>query len=78
MSGTSAVPARVTPAQARAMGLTVKAKRQKNRSEARGAYHTRCCTEGCGATFDSAPQEDKHLAFHPDHTRYEVVLGLAP
>lgn len=74
MSRGSTVPARVTEAEARAMGLDVKVRRRKNRSEARGAYHTRCTH--CEATFDSVTQEDKHLAFHPDHTRYELVVEL--
>jgi len=67
---------RLSQAEAKALGLDVKYKPKKTRREARGAYHTRCTH--CDATFDTVTAEDKHLAFNPTHTRYELVLGVKP
>ncbi|HEY6416864.1 MAG TPA: hypothetical protein VIX41_11515 [Acidimicrobiales bacterium] len=69
--------ARLTAAEARQLGLIVKdTARKKVRREAKGAYHTRCTH--CEATFDTVTGEDRHLAFNPTHTRFELVLGPDP
>jgi hypothetical protein len=81
--------ANLTPAEARKLGLggvtgqpsgspAAGPTKRKQRRTAGGLYHTRCCFDGCDATFDTIVAEDKHLAFNPTHTRYELELGPAP
>lgn len=62
---------RLTPAQAKALGLDVNVK-QKNRREAGGQYRTVCVM--CGEEFKSIAAEDRHLK-ETGHPRYALVLG---
>jgi hypothetical protein len=71
----SGVSARITDAQARALGLVTKTKPRTTRRVARGgAYHTVCMT--CGEEFHTRASEDRHVeATH--HARYQLVVGFA-
>jgi hypothetical protein len=61
--------ARLTEAEARALGITVKAGRTRTtRRTAKGPYWTRCVT--CGTVFETAASEDRHVA-ETDHRRFE-------
>ena len=64
--------ARLTVAEARALGLTSAAVKPKRttRKVGRGPYHTRCRT--CGDEFISAAAEDRHV-IAARHWRYELV-----
>ena len=67
--------ARITEAQARAMGLEVPTKVRTTRRVAKGGtYHTKCKT--CGEEFNTIAAEDRHL-HDTHHARYEIVLGYA-
>lgn len=69
--------ARLTAAEARAIGLDVKPTRARTtRKVAKGRYHTTCHT--CGEHFMTIASEDRHLAAHPDHRRYELAWGDPP
>ena len=64
--------ARLTPAEAKALGLDVKAtKTRTTRKTAPGPYRTRCDT--CGETFTTRAGEDRHVN-EARHWRYALVL----
>lgn len=65
--------ARITAAEARAMGLDVSkpARVRTTRKEAKGPYHTRCCA--CGEEFTARTTETKHVE-EVRHYRYETVI----
>ena len=64
--------ARLTEAEARALGLDVKAKRARTtRKTAAGPYRTICKT--CDVVFETSAAEDRHVA-DTGHARYEIVL----
>ena len=65
---------RVTPAQARALGATTKAK-PRTRKTAGGPYRT-CCVL-CHTSFTTVASEDRHLA-ETGHPRYALVLEVLP
>jgi hypothetical protein len=67
------VAAHLTEAEARALGLDVKAARVRTtRRTVKGApYRTRCCT--CDEVFDTEAAENRHVA-GTTHRRYEIVL----
>lgn len=68
-------PARLTAAEARALGLTTRAARVKTTRKAAPSADcasTRCVT--CGAVCPRPKDEDTHFAANPDHRKYEVVL----
>jgi hypothetical protein len=63
---------RLTPAQARAIGVDTAAPKRTTRRAAAGPYHTRCTR--CGEEFTTEAAEERHLiAAH--HARYELVLS---
>ena len=66
--------ARLTVAEARALGLTSAAVKPKRttRKVGRGPYHTRCRT--CGVEFTTAASEDRHV-HDTHHVRYELVIA---
>ena len=65
--------ARLTPAEAKKLGLDVPQKKAKaTRRTAKGApYHTICKT--CGLEFRTQAAEDRHV-HDTHHARYELVL----
>lgn len=63
------MPARLTPAQAKKLGIDVKQK-ARVRKTAKGDYHTRCHT--CDKEFHTMASEDRHVA--GGHNRFELVL----
>lgn len=64
--------ARLTPAEARALGVDVPARQARTtRRTARREYLTRC--HDCGETFPSVAAEDRHLA-DTGHHRYDLDL----
>lgn len=63
--------ARITAKEAQRLGLDVKAKRTKNRAEAKGPYLSRCKT--CGQEFTVEASEDRHVN-ETHHARYEVLI----
>ena len=66
------VTARITAAQARALGIDApKAKQRTTRKEATGPYRTRCTT--CGEEFTSMAAEDRHVT-DTLHARYAICL----
>jgi hypothetical protein len=69
MQGVS-VTVRLTPEQARALGLDTKARRKTTRKTAEGKYHTRC---NCGEEFTTAAAENRHV--QPGHQRFTLVLN---
>jgi hypothetical protein len=66
------VTARITAAQAKALGIDVPTKKKRTtRKTGVGPYHTRCRT--CGEEFTTMASEDRHVHdFH--HVRYDLVL----
>jgi len=68
------VTVRVTPAEARRLGVDVPAAR--SRTVARAPYHTRCMT--CGAVFTTQASEDRHVDLVGGHVRFELVLQYPP
>jgi len=64
---------RVTPAEARRMGVDVAPSSPKR--VARAPYHTRCMR--CGAVFTTQASEDRHVDAVGGHVRFELVLGYA-
>ena len=70
--GLRVTAAKLTPAEARRLGIDVPAKPARTtRKTAAGPYHTRC--RECGAEFTSEAAEDRHIVEH-HHARYELVL----
>lgn len=65
---------KLTPAQAKTMGVDVKTKTRTTRTTARGAHHTICTA--CLMEFHTVAAEDRHVA--PGHNRFELVLELQP
>lgn len=66
--------ARITTAEARALGLDVKPSSSRTtRKVARGPYHTVCVR--CREDFTTAASEDRHVT-ETHHARYELVLTL--
>lgn len=63
---------KLTPAQAKALGLDIPSASGRDRRVAPGPYHTRCHT--CSEEFRTMASEDRHHAANPEHRRYEVVL----
>ena len=67
--------ARLTTAEARALGIDVEAKRTRTtRRTARAPYHTRCMS--CGAVFTTQASEDRHVS--AGHARFELVIPKPP
>jgi hypothetical protein len=66
---------RVTPAEARRLGVDVASTRAPSRV-ARAPYHTRCM--GCGAVFTTQASEDRHVDPLGGHARFELVLDYTP
>ena len=65
--------ARLTAAEAKALGLTKPATRPRStRKTGRGPYHTRCRT--CLEEFTTAASEDRHV-HDTHHVRYDLVLA---
>lgn len=67
----------LTAAQARKLGLEVPATvrvRKRDRSTARGPYHTRC--HACGDEFTTQASETRHNA-EQGHSRFQLVLDEA-
>lgn len=62
---------RVTPAEARRMGVDIAAPSSTKRV-ARAPYHTRCMA--CGAVFTTQAAEDRHVDVAGGHLRFELVL----
>jgi hypothetical protein len=48
--------------------------RSTRRTVKGAAYHTRCCTEGCGEQFTTEAAERRHNE-STRHARYELVLS---
>jgi hypothetical protein len=71
------VTARLTAAEARAIGITASAstRGRTTRRVARGPYRTTCTR--CGATFHTQAAEDRHLTA-TRHTRYQLVIARRP
>jgi len=68
------VTARLSVAEAKALGLTsaAKGKKRTTRKTGRGPYHTRCRT--CHVEFTTAASEDRHV-HDTHHVRFELVVG---
>jgi hypothetical protein len=65
------MPIKLTPAQAKALGLETKTKIRRTRKAVTGEpYHSRCVA--CGDEFRSIAAEDRHVD-DTKHARYEVV-----
>lgn len=71
--------ARITPAQARALGISPVAgspsagRKVKRRAVAKGvAFHTECLT--CGTEFHTEASEDRHVN-ETRHARYRLIPG---
>lgn len=70
------MPAHLTPAQARALGIDTPATRTrapKDRRTADGPYLTECAD--CGERFITRAAEDRHVR-DTRHARYQLVLDL--
>ncbi len=65
------MPARLTPAQAKALGLDVKHK-SRVRKTAAAPYASRCVV--CGDEFPTEAAESRHVA--GGHNRFELILEL--
>lgn len=67
------MPARLTAAEARKLGIDTKASgKVRTRTTAKGPYCTRCVT--CGTVFHTMAAEDRHLV-DTHHGRYEMIWG---
>jgi len=66
------VTARLTPAEARALGIDVPAAKKKRTTKHTGGgkYHTKCKT--CDEEFTTAAAEDRHV-HDAHHVRYELI-----
>lgn len=65
--------ARLTPAEAKALGLAPTARKKQTGKRARAAYWSRCVT--CDEEFRTEAAEERHLiATH--HARYEMVVTI--
>jgi hypothetical protein len=67
--------ARLSRAEARALGVDVPATTRTARTVARAPYHTRCMT--CGAVFTTQAAEDRHVDIVGGHTRFELIIDAA-
>jgi hypothetical protein len=65
----AAIAVKLTPAQAKALGVDTKSKRT-TRKTAKAKYHTRC---SCGEEFHSEAAETRHVA--AGHHRFDLVFG---
>jgi hypothetical protein len=70
------VTVRLSPAEAKKLGITAPAARKKTTSKAapvRECCDMECVT--CGEIFTRQADEDRHLAANPTHRRYACILG---
>ena len=64
------MPAHLTAAEAKALGVDVKAARPRStRRTAAGPYRSRC--HDCGETFSTRASETRHVA--PGHCRFDTL-----
>ena len=64
--------ARLSRAEAKALGVPVPASTRAPRRTARAPYHTRCMA--CGAVFTTQAAEDRHVDAVGGHTRFELII----
>lgn len=67
--------ARLSRADAKALGVDVPAATRTTRAVARAPYHTRCM--GCGAVFTTQAAEDRHVDAVGGHVRFELIVDYA-
>jgi hypothetical protein len=64
--------ARLSRAEAKALGVAVPASTRSTHKVARAPYHTRCMA--CGAVFTTQAAEDRHVDAVGGHLRFELIV----